>query len=86
MSTQSQRALLLRRSAAEFERWVNAILDYAETCLQAPLSELEAEARPLSRDCFAPAPVGAAPITPQPVIRAQLGAAQKAVCKAGHLW
>ena len=54
MSTQSQRALLLRHSVAEFERRVNAILDYAETRPQATLAELEAEARRLSRDCFAP--------------------------------
>ena len=54
MSTQSQRALLLRHSVAEFERRVNAILDYAETHPQAALAELEAEARRLSRDCFAP--------------------------------
>ncbi len=54
MSTQSQRALLLRHSVAEFERRVNAILDYAETHPQATLAELEAEARRLSRDCFAP--------------------------------
>jgi hypothetical protein len=54
MSTQSQRALLLRDSVAEFERRVNALLDYEETCPQATLGELEAEARGLSRDCFAP--------------------------------
>ena len=58
MSTQSQRALLLRHSVAEFERRVNAILDYAETHPQAALAELEAEARRLSRDCFAPVPEG----------------------------
>lgn len=54
MSTQSQRALLLRHSVAEFERRVNAFLDYAEIHSQATLGELEAEARELSRDCFAP--------------------------------
>lgn len=54
MSTQSQRALLLRDSVAEFERRVNALLDYEETYPQATLGELEAEARRLSRDCFAP--------------------------------
>jgi len=54
MSTQSQRGLLLRDSVAEFERRVNALLDYEETYPQATLGELEAEARRLSRDCFAP--------------------------------
>ena len=54
MSTQSQRALLLRHSVAEFERRVNAMMDYAEAYPQATLGELEAEARRLSRDCFAP--------------------------------
>jgi len=54
MSTQSQRALLLRDSVAEFERRVNALLDYEEAYPQATLGELEAEARRLSRDCFAP--------------------------------
>ena len=54
MSTQSQRALLLRDSVSEFERRVNAIFDYEETHPQATLGELEAEARRLSRDCFAP--------------------------------
>jgi hypothetical protein len=54
MSTQNQRALLLRHSVAEFERRVNGLLDYAETHPQATLGELEAEARQMSRDCFAP--------------------------------
>ena len=54
VSTQSQRALLLRDSVSEFERRVNAIFDYEETHPQATLGELEAEARWLSRDCFAP--------------------------------
>jgi hypothetical protein len=54
MSTQSQRALLLRDSVAEFERRVNALLDYEEVYPQATLGELEAEARRRSRDCFAP--------------------------------
>ena len=54
MSTQSRRALLLSHSVAEFERRVNAILDYEETHPQATLGELEAEARRLSWDCFAP--------------------------------
>lgn len=54
MSIQSQRALLLRYSVAEFERRVNALLDYEEAHPQATLGELEAEARQLSRDCFAP--------------------------------
>jgi hypothetical protein len=56
MSTQSQRALLLIHSVAEFERRVNALLDYEEAYPQAALGELEAEARRLSRDCFAPVP------------------------------
>ena len=54
MSTQSQRALLLRDSVAEFERRVNALLDYEEASPQATLGELEAQARRLSWDCFAP--------------------------------
>ena len=54
MSTPSQRALLLRDSGAEFEWRVNASLDYKEVYPQATLGELEAEARRLSRDCFAP--------------------------------
>lgn len=54
MSTQSHRALLLRHSVVEFERRVNALLDYAETHPQATLGELETEARQLNRDCFAP--------------------------------
>ena len=54
MSAQSQRALLLRHSVAEFERRVNAIFDYEETHPQVTLGELEVEARRLSRDCFAP--------------------------------
>ena len=54
MSTQSESALLLRDSVAEFERRVKAVLDYEETHPQATLAELEAEARRLSRDCFAP--------------------------------
>lgn len=54
MSAQNQRGLLLRNSVAEFERRVNALLDYEETNPQATLGELEAEARRLSRDCFAP--------------------------------
>ena len=54
MSTQSRRALLLKHSVMEFERRVNAIFDYAETHPQVTLSELEGEARRLSRDCFAP--------------------------------
>jgi hypothetical protein len=58
MSTQSQRALLLKHSVAEFERRVNALLDYAEAYPQAVLGELEAEARRLSRDCFAPVLAG----------------------------
>ena len=39
---------------AEFERRVNALLDYEEVYPQATLGELEAEARRRSRDCFAP--------------------------------
>ena len=54
MSTQSQRALLLKQSVAEFERRVNAIIDYGENHPQATLAELEAEAWQLSRDCFTP--------------------------------
>lgn len=54
MSTQSQRGLLLRHSVAEFEKRVNAFLDYAEANRQATLGELEMEARRLSRDCFGP--------------------------------
>jgi len=54
MSTQSHRALLLSHSVAEFERRVNALLDFEETHSEATLGELEAEARRLSRDCFAP--------------------------------
>jgi hypothetical protein len=50
MSTQSRRALLLRDSVAEFERRVNALLDYEEGFPQATLGELEAQARLLSRD------------------------------------
>ncbi len=56
MSTQSQRTMLLRHSVAEFERRVNAILDYEETHPQATLGELEGEGRHLSWDCFAPVP------------------------------
>ena len=54
MSTQSQRALLLKQSVAESERRVNAILDCQESHPQATWGELEAEARRLSWDCFAP--------------------------------
>ena len=54
MSEQSRRALLLKQSVAEFERRVNAILDYQETHPQATWAELEGEARQLSWDCFAP--------------------------------
>ena len=54
MGAPSQRALLLSHSVAEFERRVNILLDYAETDPQASLAELEAEARRLSWDCFAP--------------------------------
>jgi hypothetical protein len=52
VSRQNQRALLLRHSVAEFERRVNAFIDYGETYSEATLGELEAEARQLSRDCF----------------------------------
>ena len=44
MSTQSQRALLLRRSVAEFERRVNTILDYEETHPQATLAGISLQA------------------------------------------
>jgi hypothetical protein len=39
MSTQGQRALLLRLSVAEFERRINALLDYEEAYSQATLEE-----------------------------------------------
>ena len=54
MSTQSQRALLLSHGVAEFERRVNALLDYAEIHPQATFAEPEAQVRQRSRDCFAP--------------------------------
>ena len=53
MSAQSPRALLLRRSVADFQRRVNEIMDYWEANPQTNLGELERETRRLSRDCFA---------------------------------
>ena len=53
LSAPRRRALPLEHRVAEFEGRVNAMLDYAETHSQATLGELAAEARQLSRDCFA---------------------------------
>lgn len=55
MSTQPQRALLLRSIVSRFEQRVNEFLDYADSHPDATFSDLEAQARRLSRDCLAPA-------------------------------
>ena len=55
MSAQPQRALLLARIVAQFEQRVNEFLDFSDSHPEASFAELEAEARRLSRDCFAPA-------------------------------
>lgn len=55
MSIQSQRALLLRSIVNRFEQRVNEFLDYADSHPDATFSDLEAQARRLSRDCLAPA-------------------------------
>ena len=55
MSTQPQRALLLRSIVSRFEQRVNEFLDYADSHPDATFSDLEAQTRRLSRDCLAPA-------------------------------
>ncbi len=56
MSAQRQeRALLLARIVGHFERRVNEFLEFSDSHPEALLANLEAEARRLSRDCFAPA-------------------------------
>jgi len=55
VSAQARRALLLRSMVGEFERRVNEFLGYADAHPAADFAELEAEARRLSRDVFAPA-------------------------------
>ena len=60
MSAPSQRALLLSHRVAEFERRVNALLDYAETHPPATLGELAAEARQLEPGLLRPGHGGTA--------------------------
>jgi len=48
-----ERALLLARIVGQFEERVNAFLDYGGAHPKAQFGDLEAEARRLSRDCFA---------------------------------
>lgn len=58
MNQQNQRALLLHSIVGQFEQRVKKFLDYAEAHPEVTFAELEAEARRLSRDCFAPALAG----------------------------